>query len=413
MNANREQLEFIKNLYNKNNNEDYCLNFRIYSFKSSKFKALSEEQKEYLFSMKDQIINNLPFLGNFCASKLTLNSCFEIDNIVHYTFTLETSSIKHKDGYPVKIISNNTVMCKHYLNRDVIAIISKVFTDYNFLLSIIHIFPDFIKLKTNLGLDFQYTIPKFNELFLEKSVLQFFKSIFDDSLVVCNFSIDDLQFDVLQLSALFHENDVIILKPVTSSKKLINSIDFYYKDKTEIRRKFIINNKACIFSDICITEEFFYSLVDIIYLLNKNSYYMNFLKPFKLSIDEYCSYIHKDMYQTARNMHMQLICKEFKDILISHFKLNIHILTDIYFSVLFNVLIELYNKISETSLSLNFEISEYPSLQNFIKIFVKNKYHSQLDDNSIIRMFSKLNNILKQCKTEEDIINFYKNTYSN
>lgn len=409
----QEEQNFIKSLYNKWNNNDYCLNFRMYIFKDSKFNFLNKDQLNYLLSMKNQVINDLPFLGNFCTSKLVLNNIYINDDILNYDFVLEEPTIKHQDGYPVKVVSKYTLICKQYLNRDIVVIISKFFTDYNFLLSILYTLPDFIILKTNLGLDFKYTIPKFKELFLERSMLEFLKTALTDSLNIYKYSIDEYEFDIITLSSNFNESEVTTLKTSPWKKNTLNSINFYYKNNSGNKKNFTITNKACIFSDICMNEDIFYSLLNIIYLITKNSYYINFLTPLKLIINEYCNYIHKDMYSSARNLQLQIITQEFKDILFNNYKISASLSTEIYISAAFNVFIKLYNSKTEVQNTINFEIFEYPSLVNFIKIYIKNKYKYLLQDEAIIHMLCKLHNILKHSKNEEDLINFYKNTYSN
>jgi hypothetical protein len=375
---------------------------QLYYFNNFKYNTLTKQQKECVYSLKNKVLNSLPLIGGFCDSKCIMGDVVIVGEMVCFKFIFEVEVIKQEEGRPVKYISPLIVESKNYLSKGISAIICTEEIKYEKILSIINAIPSFVNLKLNPGLQYKYTPPSFKEIKLQEDKLIYIKAFFENNLFLIKEN-GASKFAILRLNGAFDET---ILLNSLSRKGKCKVIEYYFKS-SEGKKSLSINCNGIIFSSYTIEENTFRDIVNLIYILYKVPKIEEFLNPIHNIMKEYLSFIHAETTTDARVRQTALLIEDVKNLVKEILKdENIG---SVYITIVLNILIRLSQREKiETDYCVEIEFSDYWALMDFMKLYLKRKFGTNLEEQRILDVMCATSHLIQLSKGDEErLISLY------
>lgn len=390
---------------------------QIHLFQSSSTKRmeqLNEKQKNVILSLKGKILNEVPIIGSFCKKRCFLDEVIFDLMYIEYNLCFLKESFIYEEGLPKKVISKESVNCKLYYSKEIMII---VLDDDNLMKSALGIvlnMLNYINLKTVS--EFSYTQYRYEEMFINIDELKLIQDILNERLYVRYENINHkrvLMIDMTTYDANDNEKayDLKTL-PIKGKKK---AFEFYYFNDERKKVKLIFNVNAIIYSDIMVNKRTIDELISLIYIVLKKKNPKEFLVSINKTMEEYCSFIHKDMLLEAKVRQKNLIVNELLKLIKSELEINNSNskVNEIYITIILNILLKLVlsekNEFIKAPLKNEINIEEYENLIIFLKKYTLKKYSKSIDEDKIIRYLEGLGNIIKLSKgIPETLIDIYK-----
>ncbi len=376
---------------------------QLFYFNNLRYNALTKEQKECVYSLKNKVLNHLPLVGSFCDSKCIMGDVVIEGDMICFKFIFEIEIIKQEEGRPVKYISPLVVESKNYLSKGISAIICTEEIKYKQVLSIISAIPSFVSLKLNATGQFRYTPPSFKEISLEADKLIYIKAFFENHLFKTKHN-GITKFAILRSSDVLDETTLLN----SLSKKGKCKVIEYYFSSSEGKKSLSINCHGSIYSSYPIEENTFRDIVNLIYILYKVPRVEEFLNPIDSIMREYLSFIHTEATTDARVRQTVLLTKDIRNMVKEVLK-NENA-GNVYITIVLNILIALSKgKDIETDYCTEVDFMDYWVLVDFLKLYLKKKFGINIQDKIIKDIVCEASHLIKLSRGDEErLISLYR-----
>lgn len=376
---------------------------QLYYFNNLKYNTITKEQKEWVYSLKDKVLNDLPLIGSFCTSKCKMEDIFIDGEMIYFKFIFEIESIKHEEGRPIKYISPLVVESKNFLSKGISAIICNKEIKYDKILSIINAIPSYVSLKLNPGLQFKYNPPSFKEINLQEDKLVYIKAFFENNLFKTTEK-GVTKFALLRTNALLYESTLLN----SSSRKGKCKVIEYYFNSSEGKKSLSINCHGSIYASYPIEEGTFRDIVKLIYIIYKIPKIEDFLNPIHSIMKEYLSFIHTEVTTDARVRQTALLIEDVRSIVKEILKNEEP--SSVYITIVLNILIELSKrKKFEAIYTSKIDFTDYWVLRDFIKLYLKKKFKTNLEEQRILEAMCETSDLIQKSQGDEErLISLYR-----
>jgi hypothetical protein len=376
---------------------------QLYYFDNLKYKTLTKEQRECVYSLKNKVLNNLPLIGSFCDSKCIMEDIIIEGELIYFKFIFELEIIKQQEGRPIKYISNLIVESKNFLSKGISAIICRDEIKYEKILSIINAIPSFVSLMLNPGFQFKYTPPSFKEIKLQDDKLIYIKAFFQNNLFKTTNN-ETTKFSLVK-SDEFNE-ETLLLNSIDTKRKC-KMIEYYFKSK-EGKKSLSINCNGTIYSSYPIEENTFKDIINLIYILYKIPRIEEFLNPIDNIMKEYLSFIHPEATVDARARQSALLMGDIKSMIKEIIKGEVT--GSVYTTIVLNILIRLSQREKiETNYCIKVDFMDYWALTDFLKFYLKKKFGAKLEDGKLMDIMCEISHLIQLSQGDEErLILLYK-----